>query len=159
MEVDQVIALWFHYETVAMHFNELIIQYRLQLMGGAGAIGALSGYLIGSKVESPIMRYKLRAYVSSILLLLMLAAFYLDIYYYNELLRGAVSALLKLESEYSDILYMSTSIKQQFSGGATKHIYIAYSFVLVPLIIFTGWTWLVFKRDINQSERRENRED
>lgn len=147
MEIDQVIALWFHYETVAMHFNELIIQYRLQLMGGAGAIGALSGYFIGSKVKSPFMRHKLRAYVSSVLLLLLLAAFYLDVYYYNELLRGAVSALLKLESEYSQILYMSTAIKEQFSGGATKHIYIAYSFVLFPLVLFTGWSWSVCYND------------
>jgi hypothetical protein len=31
-----VIDLWFHYEQVAMHFNELIMQYRLQLMGARG---------------------------------------------------------------------------------------------------------------------------
>lgn len=141
MEPNQIIELWYHYEQVAMHFNEMIIQYRLQLMGGAGVIGALSGYLIGSKVDSALLRHKLRAYVSSGILLLILAAFYLDIYYYNELLRGAVKAILKLEAEHPDILFMSTYIKKQFPGGATKHIYVAYSFVLVPLFGFTIWAW------------------
>ena len=49
LEPDQVIALWFHYEKIAMHFNQLIIQYRLQLMGGAGAIGAVAAFLIQSR--------------------------------------------------------------------------------------------------------------
>lgn len=151
MNIDQVIELWHHYEQVAMHFNELIIQYRLQLMGGAGVIGALSGYLIGSKVESPLLRHKLRAYVSTGLLFLVLAAFYLDVYYYNELLRGAVNAILKLEAEHPDILYMSTHIKSQFPDGATRHIYVAYSFVLFPLFAFTIWAWYAHIKESRQN--------
>lgn len=147
MDINQTIELWYHYEQIAMHFNELIIQYRLQLMGGAGVIGALSGYLIGSKVKSALMRHQLRAYVSSGLLFLILAAFYLDLYYYNELLRGAVKAILKLESEHPDILYMSTYIKAEFPNGARRHIYIAYGLVMVPLFGFVVWAWYTHLRE------------
>ena len=98
MDLEQAITLWFHYETVAMHFNELIIQYRLQLMAGIGAIGAIAGYLVGSKVAEESDRHKLRAFISAGLLIILVAAAYLDLFYYNELLRGAVDALLELSA-------------------------------------------------------------
>lgn len=142
MELEQAIEVWWHYEEVAMHFNQLIIQYRLQLMGGFGAIGVVSGYLVGSKVEEPDVRRKLRALISTGLLMLVVAAAYLDIRYYNELLRGAVDALLELEGKYPE-LYLSTRIKERFPGSATLRIYIAYSLFIVPLIIFTVWSWWV----------------
>ena len=34
-ELDpEVIKLWYHYEEVAMHFNGLIMQFRIQVMAG-----------------------------------------------------------------------------------------------------------------------------
>ncbi|MEQ8427620.1 MAG: hypothetical protein RLT87_00730 [Gammaproteobacteria bacterium] len=144
MELDQAINLWFHYEEIAMHFNELIIQYRLQLMGGAGAIGAIASYLVGSKVESEIDRHKLRALISTGLLIIFVSAAYLDLFYYNELLRGSVDALIELEAKYPE-LNMSTSIKARFPNGATSRIYITYLLVLIPLIFFTLWSWFTCK--------------
>ena len=141
-----VVQLWFHYEEIAMHFNELIIQYRLHLMGGIGLIGALSGYLIGNNVESPYMRHKLRALISSGLLVLFIAAAYLDLGYYNELLRGAVDALEKFESEHKEV-YLSTYIVNRFSGHATVRIYITYAIVLIPFLLFTLWSWYVFIKE------------
>lgn len=143
MTLDQAMQLWVHYEQVAMHFNELIIQYRLQLMGGAGAIGAISGYLIGTKVESEDARIRLRAFVTTGILILLFAAMYLDLFYYNELLRGAVKAVIEHESKFPE-LFMSSMIKEQFPCGATKHIIITYALVLVPLLVYTIWTWFQF---------------
>lgn len=143
MNPDQTLQLWFHYEEIAMHFNELIIQYRLQLMGGTGLIGALSGYLVGSKVESAPIRQQLRAYISTGILILVCAAASLDVFYYNELLRGASKALLRFESEHPEI-YMSTYIKAQFDGGASIRIYIIYAMALLPLIGFTIWSWRAY---------------
>ena len=144
MDSSQIIDLWFHYEQIAMHFNELIIQYRLQLMAGLGAIGALSGYLIGNKVDDVLMQLRLRAYVSTGLLFLFIAASYLDLFYYNELLRGAVKAILKLEAEHPDILYLSTYVKDEFRDGATHHLYITYGLIAVPLFCFVFWSWYTF---------------
>ena len=137
MNIDQIIELWFHYEEIAMHFNELIIQYRLQLMGGIGSIGALSGYFIGSKVDSAEMRHKLRAFIATGILLLLLAAWNLDINYYNNLLRGAVDALIQFEREHPDI-NMSTSIKARFTNSATNTICITYLIIAIPLMIFNN---------------------
>ena len=144
MSLDhEVIALWFHYEEIAMHFNQIIIQYRLQLMGGAGLIGALSSYLIGGKVEVAERRHMLRAYVSTGLVVLILAAAVLDVFYYNELLLGAVDALLRFEQEHPE-LYMSTLISNRFPNGGTLPIFITYGLVLGPLTLFSIWSWIVF---------------
>jgi len=139
----EVIQLWFHYEEVAMHFNELIMQYRLQLMGGIGATGALSGYLIGGKVEDPERRRWLRALVSSILLLLFCAAATLDIFYYNELLQGAVDALIALEARYPSI-NMSTLIAKRVACRGVIPIYVSYALLFLGLAAFTFWSWWSF---------------
>lgn len=135
---QEVVQLWYHYEEVAMHFNELIIQYRLQLMGGTGAIGALSSYLIASKDLGENFE-KLRALTASVILVLFSAAAYLDVFYYNELLLGAVDALLKFESEHNGI-YMSTAINQRFPNGEASAIKFTYIGVIATMSIFTIWT-------------------
>lgn len=91
-----VVELWFHYEEVAMHFNDLLMQYRLQLLGGAGAVGTVASYLIGGRVEDQLRRNWLRFLVSAGMLVLLAAAASLDVWYYDRLLRGAVKALLEL---------------------------------------------------------------
>ncbi len=156
MHLDQAMELWFHYEEIAMHFNELIIQYRLQLMGGIGAIGAVSGYLIGSKVDDEGMRHKLRAFVATGLFILFIAAAVLDIFYYNELLRGAVAAIIELESNYPE-LNLSTTIKNQFDENfisASWRIYIAYLLVMIPLAVFMVWSWANFK--ISKTKKQDS---
>ena len=64
-----------------MHFNDLLMQYRLQLLGGAGAIGTLATYLIGGKVDPDERRHWLRFLVSAGLLVLGAAAASLDVFY------------------------------------------------------------------------------
>ena len=144
MAIDpNTLQLWFHYEEIAMHFNQLIIQYRLQLMAGIGAIGAVSGYLISSKdTISPDMRHKYIACVSAGLLFILAAAATLDLFYYNELLLGAVKALLELERQHKG-LNMSTYISGQFSNNSSYAVYGAYALVILPLFIFTLWSWYV----------------
>jgi hypothetical protein len=130
----EVIELWWHYEEVAMHFNNLIIQYRLQVMAGAGAIGALSSYLVAGNIDDPIIRHKVRGTISALLLLLITAAAIIDLAYYNELLRGSVNALLKLESSY-DFLYLSTEIHNEFNGTPSYFI-IGFAYGIIWLALF-----------------------
>lgn len=156
MAIDQTtIDLWFHYEEVAMHFNSLIMQYRLQLMGGIGVIGTLSGYLIGEKVTSHYHRHMLRALVSAGLLILIFAAATLDLYYYNELLRGAVDALLEIEKEHKE-LNLSTSIKARFPHGATTIIKYVYALIILPMLAFVVWSWVMFIKEHIKRKRNEN---
>lgn len=140
---DEQIDLWFHYEEIAMHFNQLIIQYRLQLMGGVGAIGAVAGYLIAEKT-GVANRPGLRLVVSSMLLMLVFAAAYLDIYYYNQLLVGAVDALLEFEQDNSSI-NMSTRIHEAVENWPYPVIHLWYGAIIVPLGGFVIWSlmnWL-----------------
>lgn len=156
MAVDQTtIDLWFHYEEVAMHFNNLIMQYRLQLMGGIGVIGTVSGYLVGEKVTDHYRALMLRALVSSGLLMLIFAAATLDLYYYNELLRGAVDALLEIEKKHEE-LNLSTSIKSRFPHGATTIIKYVYAFIILPLFAFVIWSWVVLINKYRQKKRNED---
>src|SRR5205814_8813176 len=109
---SDTIALWWHYEELAMHFNGLIMQFRLQVLGGAGAIGTLAAYLINSgEIDDEKKRERLSAVVAGGLALLILSAALLDVFYYRQLLEGAVNAIVDFEQQHPEI-QMSTEIKR-----------------------------------------------
>jgi len=145
------IQLWFHYEEIAMHFNELILQYRLQLMGGVGVIGALSSYLIGNNVSDISQRSWLRFLVASGLLVLIVAAAALDVFYYNQLLIGAVDAIKKYEAAHPAI-NMSTIIDEKVTRIGVQAVYITYAIVILPLLAFVLWSaWAHFRNKTKQA--------
>ncbi len=144
------VDLWFHYEEIAMHFNELIIQYRLQLMGGTGAIGAVAAYLILGK-EDVVLRSSLRVLFSCLMLILLVAAAFLDLFYYNKLLDGAVVALLEFEKNHPEI-NMSTYIHAEVQNWAKPAIWLWYAAIIVPLGIFAGFSFRADRRDRNKTD-------
>jgi hypothetical protein len=137
-----VVALWYHYEEIAMHFNSLTMHFRLQLIGGAAAIGTAAAYFIGGKVVDPPQRRLLRTIVSSFLVVLIISAAMLDLFYYDRLLRGAVDALLDFERNHPEI-QMSTRIEAHVGWG--RHIvWVVYALIVCVLWIFTAWSWSDF---------------
>ena len=136
------IQLWYHYEEIAMHFNTLIMQYRLQLMGGLGAIGTVASYLVGSKVPDERQHDWLRFTVSAGILVLLAAAASLDVFYYNQLLRGAVDELLEFEKLHPGI-GMSTKIEGTVGAGRDTiwWVYGALLSVLAVFVIGSGVHW------------------
>lgn len=66
-----------------MHFNNLLMQYRLQLLGGTGALGTVAAYVIGAKVKPDERRHWLRCLVADGLLVLIAATASLDVFYYD----------------------------------------------------------------------------
>lgn len=139
LPAPSVVAVWYHYEEIAMHFNSLIMQFRLQVIGGAGALGTLAGYLIGEKVKDDKERDWLRALVSTGLWVLILAAAILDLAYYNQLLRGAVDALVDFEKKYPE-LQMSTTIETAVGDGQYAVRWV-YGLMLGVLGSFSIWAW------------------
>jgi hypothetical protein len=117
----------------------------LQLMGGAGAIGALASYLIGAQVKSPLQQLRLRSVVSFGLFVLIFAAASLDVFYYNQLLLGAVDALLKFESEHPEI-YMSTMISTSVTNRGFLTIYGVYGGILAVLGVYTVDALITYKK-------------
>jgi hypothetical protein len=150
LTTKQAIELWYHYEEIAMHFNSLIIQYRLQLMGGIGAIGTIAGYLIGEKMKDFSRQRDVKLFVSVMIFFLLLSAALLDIFYYSELLEGSVKTLLEFEAKYP-FINMSTNISTYM--GWNKHlICICYAFVLMPLLGFIVYSWREKPKDTKNDE-------
>jgi len=93
-----IFEVWKEYESIAMHFNELLIKLRIQALGGIAAISALVGFL--SKGDTPEdFRWGILAGVFFILALFWIAIWFLDFRYYNRLLLGAVAAIFQVEKK------------------------------------------------------------
>lgn len=135
-----VVEMWFHYEEIAMHFNELIIQYRLQLLGGMSAISAFSSYFFTKQSEDVSSFKTVRASIFTILTVVFVAAASLDLFYYSLLLEGAVQSIIELEAKHP-YLNLSTTISSKFSGSPPNIIFWVYSAILVPLAGFTIYCW------------------
>lgn len=97
-EGHDIFEVWKEYERIAMHFNELIIQLRVRALGGIAAISALVGFL--SKGDTPEdFRWGIFAAVFGILIIVWIAIIFLDILYYDRLLKGSVTAIVDVEKE------------------------------------------------------------
>ncbi|AFY75998.1 MAG: hypothetical protein IGR93_17685 [Hydrococcus sp. C42_A2020_068] len=98
---EKIFKIWEKYEDIATHFNELLIKLRIQALGGIAIIGTLATttLLKESKVD-------LRQYLLPLFFLLTvgwLALYFLDIYYYNCLLQGAVESIKTIEKKTIDL--------------------------------------------------------
>lgn len=91
-----IFEVWDRYESIAMHFNDLLIKLRTQALGGVAAIASIVAVLSKNGVESGF-NWAIMAGVFFFLNFFWVAAWILDFKYYNRLLRGAVDALLELE--------------------------------------------------------------
>ena len=51
------LRLWAKYEDIAMHFNDLILRWRLQAIGGVAALVTLAGFVMGDTPDEGV-RYR-----------------------------------------------------------------------------------------------------
>lgn len=148
-------ALWEKYESVAMHFNELIIRLRTQALGALAGVVALSGLAINfaQKAESKVQWWIL---FGTLLFFVFawIALWILDMLYYDKLLGGAVKALLEHEqktklADSADFrINLSTKISDEFKNrkrpeDTNRHrrvIHRFYALVLIGLIIGLAYT-------------------
>ncbi|HZW31406.1 MAG TPA: hypothetical protein VFF52_11900 [Isosphaeraceae bacterium] len=79
--------VWKEYESVAVHFNDLIMRLRVQALGGVAALAAVAGIVMNGSGPGR-MRWTLMAVASAVLILFWLAVFCLDYFYYTRLLYG-----------------------------------------------------------------------
>lgn len=148
--------IWKEYEQIAMHFNSLLIQFRLQLLGGAGVIGTVATYLIGGKVEDRVQRDWLRTLIAAGLFVLMATAAILDLAYYNLLLRGAVDAIIELEKSMPNV-QMSSMIEARVGYGQAAP-YFSYFVVLISLAWFARWSYYDYIKTEQAEAARKVRE-
>jgi hypothetical protein len=152
--------VWEKYETVAIHFNDLLIRLRLQALGGVAALSTLIGIFAKSDVGLVLGSWEIAGAAFVVLAAFWIAIWVLDIAYYNRLLLGAVSAIFDLEElsrtgrKRVDNIMLSTRISASVAGTMVtqltlrqrfyllRGVHIFYSIVFITLVagaLFCFW--------------------
>src|SRR5687768_1688889 len=84
-KVDDLIKVWTEYETVAMHFNDLMMRWRLQAIGGMAALVTLAGFVVG-ETDDFATRYRAMLILSGLLMFVWIGVAVIDLVYYRRLL-------------------------------------------------------------------------
>jgi hypothetical protein len=132
-------ARWLEYEKIAMHFNDLLIRFRLQAVGGLAAVGAIAGVMVSDK-GSTQSRYQVAAVTFALLAIAWVALAALDIFYYRLLLRGAVETIRSLEETFPPGYRMSKTIDRFADRGSKWCPPAFYVLILIGLILGCGWS-------------------
>lgn len=133
----QAMYLWRHYEAVAMHFNDLIMRWRLQAIGGLAALVTAAGFVVGGADDLGV-RYRAMFLLSTTLFFGWIGVACIDLFYYRRLLAGAVEALTVLESKLPDVK-LSTLIERHAKSGSEWAPIAFYVIGAVPLLLIVGW--------------------
>jgi hypothetical protein len=106
-----LLEAWKTSEDVAMHFNNLLLGFRLKAIGGI-AVGAVAGFglKLGDFAHPHVVGTVFMAL--AIIWVLVWAA---DFFYYYRLLAGAVDELLRLEGVLGDV-HLSHLIERRVQG-------------------------------------------
>jgi hypothetical protein len=142
--------LWVKYEDITMHFNDLLIRLRTQALGGVATIVTAAGFLAsGQAAKTAQQAWEAVALVSGLLLVGWITVWVIDVCYYNRLLRGAVLALLKLETKTKHEIDFSHTVEQavrktrleQLEGGWAGHVHLFYTPVGCVLLMVFLWSF------------------
>ena len=117
-----IFEVWDKYESIASHFNDLLIKLRTQALGGVAAIATIAAVLSKNGVG---FNWAIIAGVFFFVNVFWVAVWILDAKYYNRLLLGAVDAILELEGLTKDKthikeLNLSRKIEDAVAGKVTK---------------------------------------
>lgn len=135
---DYALELWKKYQDIAVHFNDLIMRWRLQAIGGLATLVTVSGFVVDT--DDLIVRYRAMLILSGMLASVWIGVAAIDLFYYRNLLKGAVDSLLALEKEHPTIR-LSTDIENAASMGARWMPVLFYLAGLAPLIGVGWWAW------------------
>lgn len=130
-------SVWEKSEDVAIHFNDLIMRWRLQAVGGLAAITTLAGFVVGD-ADTFRDRYKAMLMLSLFLACAWVGVAVLDLFYYRLLLLGSVRSIRKLEDQLPHI-QLSTDIDLVAGKGAKVAPWIFYALGLFPLLVLMAW--------------------
>jgi hypothetical protein len=113
---ELILDQWYKYEQIAMHFNDLLLRFRSQALGGLTALGTLAAVFISAKGVAAMYQ----PVFFGALLILWVAAWILDTGYYSLLLKGAVADLRALEkrTEVAGVRQINLSTR---IDGLTPH--------------------------------------
>ena len=138
----QVWKYWVQCEEIAMHFNKLIMDFRLRALGG---VALSSGFMVAMLRDESFDRHIpfLAAWLIA-MCVVWIAIGIIDRFYYQRLLHGVVIEILRIEADYGgNFLRCSRQIEHTVNDGLgnEKH-WPRWAFYLLPLIpLFGGAIW------------------
>jgi hypothetical protein len=144
----KLFTLWKEYESIAMHFNDLLIRLRTQTLGGVAAFAAIAAIVVRGDI-APLLRWSVLVAAFGLLTVFWIAIRILDLGYYNRLLLGAVEAILEIEKTSAehkpvDEIILSTRIeeiatgKKKINQSSLEPVTRYYNLVLTGLLICLG---------------------
>lgn len=134
---SSALDLWKKYEDVAMHFNDLIMRWRLQAIGGLATLVTVAGFVVGDAASLSV-RYRAMFLLASMLAFVWIGVACIDLFYYRKLLTGAVESILDLEKS-TPAVQLSTKIEQHAERAAQWVPWVFYIAGFIPLVLITGW--------------------
>ncbi len=131
------VDLWAKAEDVAMHFNGLIMGFRLKALGaftiGVGLIGTT---LLTKEGAVPHRHNFMLAVIAMAFLAVGWGAIWaIDFGYYSRLLKGAVDELLRLEKQSNGVIDLSTEIEKVARGKCFPDYVARAVFYILPLLL------------------------
>jgi hypothetical protein len=132
---EDVFKLWSKHEDTAIHFNDLLIKLRIQILGGVSISGTLAATI---EKNSHSLKY---IFVS--FWVIWGAVWILDAFYYSRLLSGAVDATIDIEREFPGF-QLSTKIKKSVNQNLKKvggGVHIFYLIIFICLFVTSALIW------------------
>jgi hypothetical protein len=132
------VELWAKGEDVAMHFNQLIMTFRLRALAALGVAGGVVGTVLLNEKSAQYTRFNYVAFAFAMFFIavLWLAVAAIDILYYHRLLVGAVEDLLRLEKQSNGVIQLSTAIAARAEQGLDSAArFLFYALPLAALIV------------------------
>lgn len=144
---DQKLKIWEKTIDVQMHFNNIELQIRNYALTLFTAIIAGIGYLLKEKFNILIMGYIIpsSAAVSFIGMIIMCVFYFMDKYWYHQLLKGSVQHAITIEKDFNNPLLnltseIGTSSKLKLIGweldSNKKYYFFYYPLILVFFILY-----------------------
>ena len=134
------IEKWSEVVQVATHFNEMLMSTRATVLGIMPAVvGAAALFVTQASEHHPrFLGIRFGAWIALGGLLILVAMFLLDYFYYYQLLLGSVEVAASLEKACPDIPPLTTKLISVVSEKAAhNYIYILY-FVVAFLLLSLG---------------------
>lgn len=150
-ELKIIIEEWKTIIQTQMHFNEMIMRMRTTSISIFLAIFGAAAYSMQYKIYLKFSNFEFHASVLIMVvgLAMLISVFFIDFFYYNKMLRGAVEKSYEIDDAFKNtkiqgttLFGMSTLIKDSIGKEGTSKKWIIL-FYLIPIIIGTTFMLLV----------------
>jgi hypothetical protein len=127
--VREKIDVWYKYQSIAMHFNDLLLRLRTQALAGL-TVAASVAALFSEKIPEHVRVAALRG-IFVVLSLIWIAIAVADQTYYQRMLLGTVEACRTFERDTGEALNLSVAIQKKFLVGSVVRLGALSFYILI----------------------------